>query len=116
MVKPALKTRSVGTRVTDDEYARLETLAGDQTVSEWVRAVLLRQAAPSTASPAEEILLAELLALRTILLNLLFRIVAGEKITAQEMRQLIERADQDKSEKANRHLQGKPRPVQKAVA
>ncbi len=116
MVKPALKTRSVGTRVTDDEYARLEALAGDQTVSEWVRAVLLRQAGPSAASPAEEVLLSELLALRTILLNLLFRLVAGEKITAQEMRQLIERADQDKSEKALRHLEGKPKPVRKAVA
>ena len=38
------RTKSIGTKVTDEEYARLEALAGEQTISEWVRAVLLKAA------------------------------------------------------------------------
>ena len=58
------RTKSVGTKVTADEYARLEALAGARSLGEWIREVLLRAARPD---PAVQ-LLAELLALRTILL------------------------------------------------
>lgn len=34
------RTKSIGTKVTDEEYARIQTLAGEQPVSEWVRAAL----------------------------------------------------------------------------
>ncbi len=105
MVRPVLRTRLVGTRVSDEEYAQLESLAGTQTLSEWIREVLLQQAAPSVATPGEEILLAELAALRTILLNVLFRLAAGEKISAPEMKQLIARADAEKQRKAQSHLE-----------
>ena len=98
---PALRTKSISTKVTDEEYARFEGLAGEQTLSEWVRAVLLKAATPN---PAEPILLAELLALRTILLNLHFAICSGEPVTAETMRRLIERADQDKMQHAHERL------------
>jgi hypothetical protein len=94
------RTKSIGTKVTDEEYARLESLAGEQTISEWVRAVLLKAAAP----PADPILLAELLALRAILLNLHFAVCCGEPVTAESMRRLIERADQDKVQHAHERL------------
>ena len=94
------RTKSIGTKVTDEEYARLEALAGEQTISEWVRAVLLRAATPS----AESILLAELLALRAILLNLHFAVCSGESVTAETMRRLIDRADQDKLQHAQERL------------
>ena len=94
------RTKSIGTKVTAEEYARLEALAGEQTISEWVRAVLLRAAAPS----AEPILLAELLALRTILLNLHFAVCSGEPVTAETMRRLIDCADQDKIQHAHERL------------
>ena len=94
------RTKSIGTKVTDEEYARLEALAGEQTISEWVRAVLLKAAAPS----AEPILLAELLALRTILLNLHFAVCSGEPVTAETMRRLIDCADQDKIRHAHERL------------
>ena len=67
-----------------------EALAGEQTISEWVRAVLLRAATPS----AEPVLLAELLALRAILLNLHFALCSGEPVTAETMRRLIDRVSQ----------------------
>jgi hypothetical protein len=97
---PVLRTKCISTKVTDEEYARLEALAGEQTMSEWVRAVLLKAAASST----ESVLLGELLALRAILLNLHFAVCAGEPVTAETMRRLIERADQDKIHHAHERL------------
>ena len=53
------RTKSIGTKVTPEEYARIQALAGEQPVSEWVRAALLKA---TDASPADSIVLAELLA------------------------------------------------------
>ncbi len=77
---PSLRTKSISTKVTDEEYAQFEALAGEQTV------------------------LAELLALRTILLNMHFAVSHGQTLTADEMQQLIERADQNKLSKARQRL------------
>ena len=96
---PVSRTKCISTKVTDEEYARLEALAGNQTMSEWVRAVLLK-----AANASESIVLAELLALRTILLNLHFAVCAGEPVTAETMRRLIERADQEKLSHARERL------------
>jgi hypothetical protein len=58
-----------------------------------VRAAVLKAA---DASTADSIGLAELLALRTILLNLHFHLCGGTLLTAETMQRLIERADHDK--------------------
>ena len=63
--------------------------------------VLVKAATPN---PAEPILLAEVLALRTILLNLHFAICSGEAVTAETMLRLIERADQEKMQHACERL------------
>jgi hypothetical protein len=96
------RTKSIGTKVTPDEYARIQTLAGEQPVSEWVRGALLKAADPPTAGDAT--LLAEVLALRTILLNLHFHLCSGATVTAETMQRLIERADQDKQQQAEARL------------
>ncbi len=54
-------------------------------MSEWAREVLLRELDGRQARPADETLLAEVLALRTILLNLHFTVAKGETITAEGM-------------------------------
>jgi len=95
------RTKSIGTKVTPDEYARIQTLAGDQPVSEWVRAALLKAADPPAADAT---VLAEVIALRTILLNLHFHLCSGAPVTAETMQCLIERADQAKHEKAEARL------------
>ena len=95
------RTKSIGTKVTPEEYARIQALAGEQPVSEWVRAALLRA---TDASPADSIVLAELLALRTILLNLHFHLGSGTPVAAETMQRLIERADQDKYQQAEARL------------
>ena len=98
---PALRTKSVSTKVTDEEYARFEALAGEQTLSEWARDVLLKATKPNAG---EQTVLAEVLALRTILLNIHFAISQGQTLTVDEMQQLIERADQNKLSKARQRL------------
>jgi hypothetical protein len=98
---PSLRTKSISTKVTDEEYAQMEALAGGQTISEWARDVLLG-AAKSNAT--EHTILAEVLALRTILLNALYKLSQGEALSAEEMQRLIERADQDKLRKAQERL------------
>jgi len=98
---PSLRTKSISTKVTDEEYAQFEALAGEQTISEWARDVLLKAAKPNAS---DQIVLAEILALRTILLNMHFAVSQGRTLTAEEMQQLIERADQNKLSKARQRL------------
>ena len=67
MVKPVFRRKSIGTKVSEEEYAQLEALAGGRAMSEWAREVLLRELEGKQARPADETVLAEVLALRTIL-------------------------------------------------
>jgi hypothetical protein len=97
----SLRTKSISTKVTDEEYAQFETLAGEQTISEWAREVLLKTTKPNAG---EQTVVAEVLALRMILLNLHFAVSQGRTLTAEEMQQLIERADQNKLSKARQRL------------
>ncbi len=96
------RTKSISTKVTPEEYAHLVALAGDETISEWARGVLLRAHSPSATDAA---LLAEVLALRTILLNLHFAICGGEPLTRDAMQRFITLADQEKHRLACERLQ-----------
>jgi hypothetical protein len=95
------RSKSISTKVTEVEYAQFELLAGDQTISEWTRDVLLKAAKPS---PAEQTIVAELLALRTILMNILFAIANREQLTSSAMDEIIKRADAGKLAKATDQL------------
>jgi len=95
------RSKSISTKVTEEEYAQFELLAGDQTISEWARDVLLKAAKPS---PAEQTIVAELLALRTILMNILFAIANREQLTSAAMDEIIKRADTGKLAKATDRL------------
>ena len=98
---PIRRTKGISIKVTDDEYATLTRLAAGQTVTAWVHEVVL---AAATQSPADRVILAELLALRAIVLTLHFAVAAGETVTAEAMQRLIDRADQDKLLKAQERL------------
>src|SRR5580700_9981984 len=89
MVKPSLRTQSIGTKVTDEEYVELERAAqtGGKTLGEWCREVMLKSANGGAADTAvagarAEALMAEVVALRAILLNVLFKQSNGERLTA----------------------------------
>ncbi len=111
MVKPPLRTKTLGTKVSEEEFAQLEAAASERglTLSEWCRETLLASVngqEEKSADPgrADQALMAELVALRAILLNVLFKLANGEKPTAEEMQRLIDRADADKLKKARERL------------
>ena len=82
-----------------EERARANGL----TLSEWVRNMLLSGPAEPGAE-AGEVVLDELLALRSLFLNLQFRADNGP-LTEAEMRDLIERADSVKMQRARERLE-----------
>jgi hypothetical protein len=114
MVKPPLRTKSIGFKVSEEEYAQLETAAQAEgrTLGEWCREVVLENASGQETKPTgpggaeAQALMAELVALRAILLNVLFKLANGEKPTAEEMQRLIDRADSDKLKKARERTVG----------
>ncbi len=71
MVKPPLRTKSIGFKVSEEEYAQLETAAqaDGRTLGEWCREAILRGGASNAAvhDPA----LAEIIGVRLLLVNVL---------------------------------------------
>jgi hypothetical protein len=106
-LKPPLRTKSVGTKVSEAEFALLEERArgAGLRLAEWVREALLEPRGGESGA-ADEVLLGEVLALRTILLNLLFSLGSGKPVTPEAMQELIARADGDKSRRAIERLTG----------
>jgi hypothetical protein len=115
MVKASLRTKSVGTKVSDAEYAALEARARAEnlTLSEWMRAKLLGTGRPGGGSDAEvsntaddlvgEVLLSEVLALRALFLNL--RPLPDHALPGEaEVRAEIARVDASKMQRARERL------------
>jgi len=111
VVKPPLRTKTLGTKVSEEEFAQLEAAASERglTLSEWCRETLLASVngqgeKSADSGRTDQALMAELVALRAILPNVLFKLANGEKPTAEEMQRLIDRADSDKLKKARERL------------
>ena len=98
-----LRSKCVSAKVTLDQYATFVRAAQGQKVGAWAQDVLVSAADP-TLPVLEHILLAEVLALRTIVLNLHFALASGEALKPDMMERLIERADHDKIRKAQERL------------
>jgi hypothetical protein len=104
---------AAGAKVTEKEYAEIEKLAESRglKVGAWCRETLLARvngqeprAATDCGGTGQVALMAELSALRAILLNVLFKLANGKSLTADEMQRLIDRADSDKLRKARERL------------
>ena len=110
MANPTSRTKTVSTKVSEEEYTQLEAQAAERgmSLSEWCREVLQAGLKPPAASPTEEILLAELIALRTILLNVQYGQASGEPLSRERMQGLIDHADASKLARARERLQPQP--------
>jgi hypothetical protein len=95
------RPRGLCTKLTHTEYAAIEALAGAQPIGAWAREQLL---AISARRATEEMVIGEIAALRTIVLNLQFAFIRGEALTAEDVQKLIDRADHDKLRKARARL------------
>ena len=95
------RTKSISTKVTEAEYDEITRRAEPRTVSAWARDILVDAAEPD---PLHFLLLAEILGLRTIVLNLNFALVAGQVPSEDAFRGLIARADAEKFDKAKERI------------
>ena len=96
-----LRTKGLCTKVTDEEYAMFERLADGETLSEWVRETLLKAIA---TPPADPVVVAELLAFRSIVLTLLFKIANRDPVTADVMKEIIAQADGERVRRVHERL------------
>jgi len=96
------RTKSVGLRVTEADHARLQSLADahGQPLGEWCRDTLLAIANHPLGTPIEQALLSEVIALRTIVANLVYSFTNEGKVTREQMAAFIERADKTKLKRA----------------
>jgi hypothetical protein len=100
MVKPPLRTKSIGFKVSEEEYAQLETAAqaSRQTLGEWCREAILRGGASNAA--AQDPALAEIIGVRLLLVNVLQPMAAGETVTAERFGQLLDQISEAKHQLA----------------
>ncbi len=90
---PGLRTRSAGTKVTEEEYAQIEKQAEarGQNVSEWCREAILREMRGGpVGEPIHEPALAEILGVRLLLVNVLRPLAAGEKMAPERFDKLLD--------------------------
>lgn len=101
-MKREVRSKSVGTKVSEAELRVLESRAerAGLTLSEWVRDVLLGSSVEMGTLAAERAILAEVLAMRTILLNFMLKVGEGTPIPEAASKKLIEWADQNKMKRA----------------
>jgi mobilization protein NikA len=90
MVKPPLRTKTLSTKVSQEEFGQLEAAASESglTPSEWCRETLLASVngqEPKACDPVGPAMRSWPSWWRAILLNVLFKLANGQTLTAEEM-------------------------------
>jgi uncharacterized protein (DUF1778 family) len=99
MVKPPLRRKSIGFKVSEEEYTQLETAAQAEgrTLGEWCREAMLVSASDAAAhDPA----LAEIIGVRLLLVNVLRPVAAGEKLAPEVFDKMLDQISEVKHELA----------------
>src|SRR5579875_2451720 len=101
--KQRTRTRSITAKVTVDEEAVLKAAAENAglTVSEWSRQALLGCAA---VSPDARLLLAEFLALRTVIVRLYGDQIQGLRASDERLKVLLQQAETSKFDQADSRI------------
>jgi hypothetical protein len=99
------RTRSVATRLTEAELAEVESAAANagKKVAEWLREAALIQARTAEEDPTDPVLLAEIMGMRSLMLNLFARASQGP-ISPEDLRKMSAHADAIKDQKAGESL------------
>ena len=101
-----LRTRSIGFRIREADFGILQALAERQhkSLAEWCRDNLVELADRPAGKPVEQALLAEVIALRTIVANLIYAFTGEGKVTREQMLAFVDRADKTKLRRAMEFL------------
>jgi hypothetical protein len=106
---PGFRTKTVATRLTPGELAEVEAAAesGGRSLAEWLRETALHAARERPADPVE-LLLAEVWALRSTLLNLFHSeaqaAMEGKRLLPDSIAKIRDQADAVKVQKARKIL------------
>jgi hypothetical protein len=114
------RTKSIATRLTDAEFAEIESAASraGKKVAEWLREAALLHARPiEEERTTDPVLLAELMALRSLIVNL-FAVASKGPLSDETVRRIGAYADAIKDQKAEELLalkrgQMEPQPGEK---
>jgi hypothetical protein len=84
------RRRTASTKLTEEEYAQIERVAEarGQWLSEWVRDVLLA-AVREQRNPQRVAAFTEMQALRLLLINTLEPLLRGDKMTAEQFKEML---------------------------
>ncbi len=100
------RTKSIATRLTDAEFAEIESAASraGKKVAEWLREAALAQARTAGEEKVTDtVLLAELMALRSMIVNL-FAVASKGPLSDETLRKIAAYADATKDQKAEELL------------
>ena len=99
------RAKSIATRITEKEFIEVETaaLAEGKKVAEWLREAALAQARGRHVDQTDPVLLAELMAVRTLLVNL-FASASNGSLTEESIRKMAAYADSIKLQKAEEFI------------
>jgi hypothetical protein len=100
------RSRSIATRLTDAEFAEVESAAASagKKVAEWLREAALAQArATGEEKTTDTVLLAEVMALRSLIVNL-FAVASKGPLSDETLRKIVAYAEAIKDQKAEELL------------
>jgi hypothetical protein len=106
-VNETSRARSIATRLTDAEFGEVEAAAADagKKVAEWLRDAALAHARASAGAEeqTDPILLAEIMGMRSLMLNLFARASEGP-LTTEDLRKMSAHSDSIKEQRAQDYM------------
>ncbi|WP_051979018.1 hypothetical protein [Edaphobacter aggregans] len=99
------RARSIATRLTAAEFCEVEAAAANagKKVAEWLREVALAHARAGQEEQTDPILLAEIMAIRAMMVNLFAKASQGP-LSAEDLRKMSAYSDSIKEQKAEEFL------------
>jgi hypothetical protein len=99
------RVKQTGTRLTEAEFAEVEAAAAGEgtNISAWIREAILARLSAPQGSNTDPIILAELMAIRALILNL-FAAASKGPLTDESLRKMQAYADSVKQQKADEFL------------
>jgi hypothetical protein len=99
------RVKQTGTRLTEAEFAEVEAAAANEgtNISAWIREAILARLSAAQRVNTDPILLAELMAIRALILNL-FAAASKGPLTDESLRKMLAYADSVKQQKADEFL------------
>jgi hypothetical protein len=99
------RARSIATRLTETEFGEVEAAAADagKKVAEWLRDAALAHARAGQEEQTDSILLAEIMGMRSLMLNLFARASEGP-LTTDDLRKMSAYSDSIKEQRAQDYM------------